>query len=319
MNNDNQQFDYDTEALQRSASSSYLNQLKKLPILGPELELELAKRYKAIKCMDSRNKLIEHNLRLVIRYAKKWSSISNLSFGDAIAYGNMGLMHAVEKYDPDKVNPENGKPYRLTTYAVTWIEQYIRSAMMNTDSLIRVPIHAQQAMQSAKIIQQERIQAGLPELSIDELFEEHRRRIPSSNTGKENFAEIINGGYAIAVSDIVFNDEGEEETIYNQIEDPVDFVEELDKNFMMDLVAKSNLNERELFVIVSRFGLDPDVGELSLEETGAAVGKKFGKAVTRERIRQIQVSALNKLKNHLNHRIAIDASNKRKRFAGVNP
>lgn len=125
-------FDADSVDLMHDVTQIYLNDIGKNALLSAEEELALALEVKR-GSLDARQKMIEHNLRLVVNIAKHYSG-RGLSLLDLIEEGNLGLIHALEKYDP-------ARGFRLSTYATWWIRQYIERAIMNQSRTIRLPVH----------------------------------------------------------------------------------------------------------------------------------------------------------------------------------
>lgn len=144
----------------------YLRKIKEIPLLKRQEEVDLGRRAKAGREAEARlsqesltveerielryqvfsgeeaeTKLVESNLRLVVSVAKKYLG-RGMPFLDLIQEGNIGLIRAAEKYDPDKINPETGQPYRFSTYATRWIGQVINRAIPSQGRTIRLPVHA---------------------------------------------------------------------------------------------------------------------------------------------------------------------------------
>lgn len=256
----------------------YLREIGQIPLLTNERELELAKR---ISEGDERAKqeLMEANLRLVVSIAKKHTN-RGLKLLDLIQEGNIGLMKAVEKF-------ESNKGFKFSTYATWWIRQAITRAIADQGRTIRIPVHMIETINKIK----------------------KASRIHLQETGKEPTADYLAKTVEMPVEKVKNILEMNQDPI--SLETPVgseddselgDFVE--DDKFLnpheatvrsvlkekLDEVLKKELNEREEQVLRLRYGLD-DGAPKTLEE----VGKIF--EVTRERIRQIEVKSINKLKN----------------------
>ncbi|CAM3530850.1 RNA polymerase sigma factor RpoD [Pseudostreptobacillus hongkongensis] len=255
----------------------YLREIGQIPLLTNERELELAKR---ISEGDEKAKqeLMESNLRLVVSIAKKHTN-RGLKLLDLIQEGNIGLMKAVEKF-------ESNKGFKFSTYATWWIRQAITRAIADQGRTIRIPVHMIETINKIK----------------------KASRIHLQETGKEPTADYLAKKVEMPVEKVKNILEMNQDPI--SLETPVgneedselgDFVE--DDKFLnpheatlrtvlkehLDEVLKKELNEREEAVLRLRYGLD-DGAPKTLEE----VGKIFD--VTRERIRQIEVKAINKLK-----------------------
>ncbi len=257
----------------------YLREISKTPLLTPEDEVKLARK---IKRGDkaARTHMINANLRLVVKIAQDYSGYG-LPLADLISEGNIGLMKAVERFDPKK----GGK---LSTYAAWWIKQSIKRALANQSKTIRLPVHMVD-----KIAKMRRISTMLAEVlgrepTDEELSEElglPRRKLAMLKQASQRPTSLdapINEGEATRYSEII----GDE-----RAEDPLEALS--DKNLHGELDdLLSVLDKRERRIIDERFGLGGRK-PMTLEE----VGREFG--VTRERIRQLQNVALSKMRRAL--------------------
>lgn len=266
---------YDTE----SSLKIYLREISKTPLLTPEEEIELSERIHQGD-EEARAHMIKANLRLVVKIAQDYSSYG-MPVTDLISEGNIGLMKAVERFDPEK----GGK---LSTYAAWWIKQSIKRALANQSKTIRLPVHMVD-----KIAKMRRIAAMMAE----ELGREPTDEELSEETGvpRHKLAMLRQASNRPTSLDAPINDG--EATEYGEIiqdERAIDPLESLaDKNLHNQLDGLLDvLDERERKIIDERFGLDGRKA-MTLEE----VGREFG--VTRERIRQLQNAALNKMKRAL--------------------
>jgi RNA polymerase primary sigma factor len=258
----------------------YLREIGQTPLLTREEEVKLARRIKKGD-QAARQQMIKANLRLVVKIAHDYSSYG-LPLLDLISEGNIGLMKAVERFDPKK----GGK---LSTYAAWWIKQSIKRALANQSKTIRLPVHLVD-----KIARMRRVAMQLAEEfgrePTDEELGEELAMAPSK------IAQLRTAAIRPASLDATVGQEDDGATLGDMIgdelaQDPSDFLS--DKNLrkaVLDLLHV--LDERELKIITLRFGLDGKK-EMTLEE----VGKKF--KVTRERIRQLQNIALRKIKRAL--------------------
>ena len=258
----------------------YLREIGQTPLLTREEEVKLARRIKRGD-QAARQQMIKANLRLVVKIAHDYSSYG-LPLLDLISEGNIGLMKAVERFDPKK----GGK---LSTYAAWWIKQSIKRALANQSKTIRLPVHLVD-----KIARMRRVAM--------QLAEEFGREPTDEELGEElamspsKIAQLRTAAIRPASLDAAVGQEEDGASLGDMIGDesaamPSDMLS--DKNLrkaVMDLLHV--LDERELKIITLRFGLDGKK-EMTLEE----VGRKF--KVTRERIRQLQNIALRKIKRAL--------------------
>lgn len=266
---------YQTE----SSLKLYLREIAKTPLLTPEQEVELAERIK-MGDEEARSHMIKANLRLVVKIAQDYSNYG-MPVSDLISEGNIGLMKAVERFDPEK----GGK---LSTYAAWWIKQSIKRALANQSKTIRLPVHMVD-----KIAKMRRIAAMMTEVlgrepSDEELAEEigvprHKLAMLRQASHRPTSLDApINEGEATEYGEVISDDKAV---------NPLDNL--ADKNLHGELDGLLDiLDERERRIIDERFGLDGRKA-MTLEE----VGREFG--VTRERIRQLQNSALTKMRRAL--------------------
>jgi len=262
-----------------SSMKIYLREISKTPLLTVQEENDLAER---IRNGDSkaREHMIKANLRLVVKIAHDYSGYG-LSLSDLISEGNIGLMNAVERFDPEK----GGK---LSTYGAWWIKQSIKRALANQSKTIRLPIHMVD-----KIARMRRISSTLAEElgrepTDDELATElglPRQKIAMLKQASQRPVSLdapINEGEATEYGEIISDETAS---------DPLEML--TDKNLHDQIGGLlSILNERERKIIDERFGLT-GLKPMLLED----VGREFG--VSRERIRQLQNSALAKMRKAL--------------------
>jgi RNA polymerase primary sigma factor len=257
----------------------YLREIGQVALLTPEQEIELAARIKKGD-KEARSLMIRANLRLVVKIAHDYANLG-LPLLDLISEGNIGLMKAVERFDPAK----GGK---LSTYAAWWIKQSIKRALANQSKTIRLPVHLVD-----KISKMRRVSIQMSEeLGREPTDEELAEEVGLSSVKVTHLKTV-----AIRPASLDAPISDDDSTAFGEIvgdEDALTPFEMLrDKNLhaeMGDLLAV--LDDRETRIIFSRFGLDGGKPR-TLEE----VGKKFG--VTRERIRQLQNIALSKLRRAL--------------------
>ncbi len=254
----------------------YLREIGKVPLLNSEEEVSLAKR-KEKGDKEAEQRLIEANLRLVVSIAKKFVDKS-LSLLDLIQEGNIGLFRAVEKFD-------YRKGYKFSTYATWWIRQAITRALADQSRTIRIPVHMVETINKFQQIQRQLIQ----DLGREPLPEEVAAEMGES---VEKVRHIIKINQDTISIDTSIGDEDENSTLEDFIEDQRTVTPDraaalqLLKERMHDIIG--TLHPREQKILEMRFGLLDGVSH-TLEE----VGEEFG--VTRERIRQIEAKALEKI------------------------
>ena len=260
----------------------YLREISQVPLLSPQDEVKLAGQIKRGN-KKAREKMITANLRLVVKIAHDFGNYG-LPLLDLISEGNIGLMKAVERFDPKK----GGK---LSTYASWWIKQSIKRALANQSKTIRLPVHLVDKIGKIRRVAAQMTEELGHEPTTEELAEElglpvakvaHLKNVavrPASLDAK------ISADDDTAFGDLVGDD---------RAEDPFEALRDKDlQGEVGDLLDA--LNPRERKIISFRFGLDGG-RERTLEE----VGHKFG--VTRERIRQLQNIALLKMRKALRKR-----------------
>lgn len=254
----------------------YMKDLMRLPVLTQEEERELAERI-AKGDTNARKRMIEANLRLVVKIAKKYVN-QGLSILDLIEEGNLGLIRAVEKFNLKK-------DCRFSTYATWWIKQSIERAIANQSRTIRLPVHL-----TSKIYKISKF--------INEFTETYGREpTPEEISVATGFSmDFVKNLYMLILKtysiESIIDEEGKitvEDILqdYNA-EEPLNVLEQSKR---AEEIASwiDTLSNDEKRVITLRFGLDG--GE---PQTLEAIGKLFG--VTRERIRQIEQKSLNKLR-----------------------
>ena len=257
----------------------YLKEIKDIPLLTADEEKQLATR---IKRGDgaARKKMIQSNLRLVINIARRYGHMG-LPLLDLIEEGNLGLMKAVEKFDPKR-------GYRFSTYGSWWVKQYITRAIANQAKTIRVPVYMMETISRWKKIQERLTQKLGRKPRIGEVA--RAMRLPAKKV--RELSEMIS---RTASLDAPIG-EDESGSFMDLIEDeasasPVDeFSKILRHERVVSLMEKMNKREKEILSL--RFGLEDGVTR-TLSETA----KRFG--ITRERVRQIENAAMKKLRAYL--------------------
>ncbi len=262
-----------------SSLKLYLREISKTPLLTIQEEIELAERIKNGDG-EARAHMIKANLRLVVKIAQDYSNYG-LPVTDLISEGNIGLMKAVERFDPEK----GGK---LSTYAAWWIKQSIKRALANQSKTIRLPVHMVDKIAKMRRISSMLAEALGREPTDQELADEvglPRRKLAMLKQASQRPTSLdapINDGEATEYGEIIRDEAAE---------NPLDML--ADKNLHGEIDGLlSVLDDRERRIIDERFGLNGKK-PLTLEE----VGREFG--VTRERIRQLQNSALTKMRRAL--------------------
>lgn len=269
----------DEVTLDKTPMRIYLQQIEKIQLLTPEEEISLAKKIAAdsSESHGAREKMIRSNLRLVISIAKRYTNLG-LPFSDLVEEGNIGLMRAVEKFN-------YRKGYRFSTYASWWIKQAIMRALSNQGKTIRVPVYMFDTLSRWRKVRDSLVQklsrlptpkeiADAMDLPVGKVKELERI---ASQPGSLNAPVSLDG--SAEMMDLI-----EDETIAS----PVENVEEFFEGERIDQLLNF-VDERERQVLILRFGLKGGEPH-TLEDTA----KQFG--VTRERIRQIELAAIKKIR-----------------------
>ncbi len=263
------------------ATQLYLGEIGYSPLLTAEEEVYFARR--ALRgCEASRKRMIVSNLRLVVKIARRYNN-RGLALLDLIEEGNLGLIRAVEKFDPER-------GFRFSTYATWWIRQTIERAIMNQTRTIRLPIHVVKELNVYLRAARELSQKLDHEPTADEIAEaldkpvEDVSRMLRLNERITSVDTPIGGENDKALLDILADEKeyGPEENLQDS---------DIKTNIVKWL---EDLNPKQREVLARRFGLmgyEPS----TLEDVGAEIG------LTRERVRQIQVEALRRLKDTLGH------------------
>jgi RNA polymerase primary sigma factor len=257
----------------------YLRQIAQYPLLTPAQEITLAAKIKKGN-KAAETEMIRANLRLVVKIARDYANLG-LPLLDLISEGNIGLMKAVERFDPAK----GGK---LSTYGSWWIKQSIKRALANQGKTIRLPVHLVD-----KIAKIRRVGAGLSDELGREATDEEIAEEVGMDAGKVTMLKQAAIRPASLDAPVGDDDSTEFGEMVGDVAAVDPFENLSDKNMQMEIGdLLTQLDERERKIIGARFGLDGN-DPITLEE----VGVKFG--VTRERIRQLQNIALSKMRKAL--------------------
>ena len=261
------------------ATQLYLNEIGFSPLLSPEEEVFFA-RLAQKGDPAGRKRMIESNLRLVVKIARRYVN-RGLSLLDLIEEGNLGLIRAVEKFDPER-------GFRFSTYATWWIRQTIERAIMNQTRTIRLPIHVVKELnvylRAARELTQKLDHEPSPE-EIANLLEKPVGEVKRMLGLNERVSSV----------DVSLGPDSDKTLLDTLTDDrPTDPCELLQDDDLSQSIDQwlSELTEKQREVVVRRFGLRGHES-CTLEEVGQEIG------LTRERVRQIQVEALKRLREIL--------------------
>ncbi len=264
----------------------YLERIKHTPLLTAEEEKQLARRIREHSDILAREKMIQANLRLVVKIAKDYSS-PGMTLSDLVAEGNLGLMRAVEEFDPEA-------GVRFSTYAAWWIKQSIKRALINAGQPIHIPAYLVKLITKWRRAESELGQKlGRPvttrEMARKLKITLKKARIIRQGLTAVNAPSQMSAEETQALSEMLADDEGAapDESLMDASNRP------------LVRMMLSNLEPRERKIVSLRYGLDepePDEPVDGPMRTYKEIGKVVG--LTRERVRQLEKKALSELKEH---------------------
>ncbi len=265
-------FDY----VDKDATQLYLREIGVRPLLTAQQEIDLARKV-AQGDRKARNLMVESNLRLVVKIARRYVQ-RGMPLLDLIEEGNIGLMTAVEKFDAER-------GFRFSTYATWWIRQNIERAIMNQNRTVRLPVHVIKELNTYLRTAKELTKGTDRQASVEDIA----LAVDKSCEDVRKVMGLLND--TISIDNLVAKDSTKtilDVTADDKNIDPAELVqdEDLQRHISEWL---DNLDDRYRQVVVMRFGLFEN-DRHTLEEVGEMVG------LTRERVRQIQIDALKQLK-----------------------
>ncbi len=281
-----------------SAFKIYMQEIRRYPKLSIEQQKDLGRRYKENNDLEARELLINCNLRLVVSVANHYKSrLKHLQILDVIQSGNLGLMRAIETYDPDRS--------AFTTYAIPWINQRITRAFADTNEEIRKPVHVNEVVSKYFRLVENYNKSGRP-LPSDEVFCDI---LDISMKTLKNIRETIKQNTVSMNQTVDENGKRELEDFISAPNHDYDNVLTQMVNDNLLLVLKEVLSPLRFFVIYHRILSEE---QKTLEEVASYLN------ITRERVRQIEASTLKKLKPYMeeNSNIFLRTLNKIKQREG---
>lgn len=257
----------------------YLRQIGRKPLLTPAQEIHFA-RLAQRGDTQARNHMVESNLRLVVKIARRYTN-RGLTLLDLIEEGNLGLIHAVGKFDPER-------GFRFSTYATWWIRQTIERAILNQVRTIRLPVHVSKDINLFSRTFRQLAQHMDCEPSAEDVAQVLGR-------DSEEVKRVMAMNERVASVDIPVGKD-ENRSLLDTVTDeqdlgPLQLLQQRDLQQRLDLWL-SQLTEKQRVVVTRRFGLDGQE-RATLEELGSEIG------LTRERVRQIQITALRRMRRIL--------------------
>lgn len=260
----------------------YLNEIGANPLLTAEEEGSLTRRVKGGD-FSARQVMIERNLRLVVNIAKHYLN-RGIPLLDLVEEGNLGLMHALDKFDPDR-------GFRFSTYATWWIRQNIERAIMNQSRTIRLPVHVVKELNQVLRAQRNLEALGNGEYTLEEIANRLGKTVDDVRALlalSEHTASLdapLEVDPTLSIGESLADD---------HVDPPDSGIQNAEvESLVRDWIAK--LNDKQRTVIRHRYGLD-ECEVMTLEELASRLG------LTRERVRQIQLEALGQLRRAIRRR-----------------
>ncbi len=256
---------------------SYLKQIQRYPLLDAQQEAALSREIEKGN-RNAQNQLVNSNLRLVISIAKKFTNTAKVSMMDLIQEGNMGLMTAASKF-------HYGFNTRFSTYAYTWILQYMLRYMYNKTSMIALPHRKEELLRKVTALQNDYKQQFNREPSVSELAD-------GCGCSEEEIVSVMAYAYTITSIDVETSEEGNS-TVGDLIPDnkynpEENFLREVEKNQVKEMV--DSLPEKERTVIYYRYNFECEQHVPTLRELSSSLG------VSAETVRQMEMRAVKKIK-----------------------
>lgn len=267
------------ESFSPDATQIYLREIGFSELLTPDEEISLGRRVQKGDS-EARRQMIESNLRLVVRIARNYLG-RGLPLLDLVEEGNLGLIRAVEKFDPEM-------GFRFSTYATWWIRQSIERGLINQSRTVRLPIHVVKELHAFVRTDRQLAQSLEREPSLEELADAFHKSLPEVQRMRALREPITS-------ADATFGEDGDFNLLDSLVDEHAEVPEHyLEADELREVLHRwlKQLPEKQRVVIMRRFGLVH--GEIStLEQLGEELG------VTRERVRQIQSEALKRLRKFL--------------------
>ncbi|MDO4466223.1 MAG: RNA polymerase sigma factor RpoD/SigA [Bacillota bacterium] len=267
----------------QSDISLYLSKFEEYPVLSEQEEKRILKKIKEENDANAKEYFVNSNLRLVVHVAKGYTC-THLSLNDLIQEGNIGLIKAMERFDPSKET-------RFSTYAIFWIRQSIQRAIENLDASVRIPVHVQEQVSKVRKARKQLEQTLQREATSQEIADYLDEKV-------DQVEEWLNYAKQTISLDQPMSAEDKKNDMVDFLPDQRDTETEVDRHFLADdiKVALDKLTVQEKQVLIYRYGLFNNE-----KKTLEQLGKEYH--LTKERIRQIQGTALQKLRGCMELRL----------------